>query len=51
MVGDNLIHSSIYKEANRNANYNGYDFKPMIELIKPIVSQYDIKYYNYQHYK
>lgn len=46
MVGDNLIHSSIYKEANRNANYNGYDFKPMIELIKPIVSKYDIKYYN-----
>ena len=46
MVGDNLIHSSIYKEANRNANYNGYDFKPMIELIKPIVSRYDIKYYN-----
>ena len=46
MVGDNLIHSSIYKEANSNANYNGYDFKPMIELIKPIVSRYDIKYYN-----
>lgn len=46
MVGDSLIHSSIYKEANRNANYNGYDFKPMIELIKPIVSRYDIKYYN-----
>lgn len=46
MVGDNLIHSSIYKEANRNANYNGYDFKPMLEYIKPIVSKYDIKYYN-----
>lgn len=46
MVGDNLIHSSIYKEANRNANGNGYDFKPMLEYIKPIVSKYDIKYYN-----
>lgn len=46
MVGDNLIHSSIYKEANRNAGGNGYDFKPMLELIKPIVSNYDIKYYN-----
>lgn len=46
MVGDYLIHSSLYKEANRNANYNGYDFKPMLELIKPIVSKYDIKYYN-----
>lgn len=45
-VGDNLIHSSIYKDANRNMNYQGYDFKPMYELIKPIVSKYDIAYYN-----
>ena len=43
-AGDNLIHSSIYKDA-----YDGkgsYDFKPMYELIKPIVSKYDIAYYN-----
>lgn len=46
MVGDNLIHSSLYQDANKNANYSGYDFKPMYELIKPIVSNYDIKYYN-----
>ena len=46
MVGDNLIHSSVYKDANKNANYNGYDFKPMLEFIKPIVSRFDIKYYN-----
>ena len=46
MAGDNLIHSSLYKDANKNANYNGYDFKPMYELIKPIVSKYYIKYYN-----
>ena len=45
-VGDNLIHSSVYKDANRLANYNGYDFKPMYELIKPIVSKYDLAYYN-----
>lgn len=45
-AGDNLIHSSLYKDANKNANYNGYDFKPMYELIKPIVSNYDIAYYN-----
>ena len=45
-AGDNLIHSSLYQEANKNANYSGYDFKPMYELIKPIVSNYDIKYYN-----
>ena len=44
-VGDNLIHSSVYKDANRLAGYNGYDFKPMYELIKPIVSKYDIAYY------
>ncbi len=46
MVGDNLIHSSVYKDANKNANYDGYDFKPMLEFIKPIVSRFDIKYYN-----
>lgn len=45
-VGDNLIHSSVYKDANRLAGYNGYDFKPMITDIKNIVSNYDIGYYN-----
>ena len=43
-VGDNLIHSSIYKDAS--TGYNEYDFKPMYDLIKPIVSKYDIAYYN-----
>lgn len=45
-AGDNLIHSSLYKDANKNAGYSGYDFKPMYELVKPIVSKYDIAYYN-----
>ena len=45
-AGDNLIHSSIYKDANKNAGLNGYDFKPMYELIKPIISKYDLAYYN-----
>lgn len=45
-VGDNLIHSSIYKQANQNANYQGYDFKPMLTYIKDIVTNYDIGYYN-----
>ena len=45
-VGDNLIHSSIYKQANQNANYKGYDFKPMLTYIKDIVTNYDIGYYN-----
>ena len=46
MVGDNLIHSSIYKDANNNASGNGYDFKPMVTYIKEIVTGYDIAYYN-----
>ena len=45
-VGDYLIHSSVYKDANRLANSDGYDFKPMISYIKEIVSNYDIAYYN-----
>ena len=46
MVGDNLIHDKIYLEAEMNANGNGYDFRPMLEMIKPIVQKYDIAYYN-----
>lgn len=45
-VGDYLIHSSVYKDANRLANGDGYDFKPMISYIKEIVSNHDIAYYN-----
>ena len=46
MVGDALIHSSVYKDANKLANYQGYDFKPQIEFIKEKVKDYDIGYYN-----
>lgn len=46
MVGDALIHSSVYNDANRLANWNGYDFKPQITLIKEKVKDYDIAYYN-----
>ena len=45
-VGDNLIHSSIYNDANRLAGGSGYNFRPMITSIKEIVSKYDIAYYN-----
>ena len=45
-VGDNLIHETVYKDANKHANYNGYDFKPMLTYIKDIVTNYDIAYYN-----
>ena len=37
MVGDALIHSSVYNDAARLANWNGYDFKPQISLIKNII--------------
>lgn len=43
MVGDALIHSTIYDDAK---NDDGYDFKPMIENVKPISSSYDLAYYN-----
>jgi len=44
MVGDNLIHSSVYKDASDGNG--GYDFRKMYDLVKPIVSNYDIAYYN-----
>ena len=46
MVGDALIHSSVYNDAARLANFNGYDFKPQITLIKEKVKDFDIAYYN-----
>ncbi len=44
MVGDCLIHSSVYYDAR--TNNGGYDFKPMIKNIKPVIQQYDLAYYN-----
>ena len=44
MVGDALIHSNIYLDAKNEDG--GYDFKPMLEYTKPIIEQYDLKYYN-----
>lgn len=46
MVGDYLIHSSIYKDARENTGGNGYDFKPMLKFIKEKVKNYDLAYYN-----
>lgn len=43
MVGDALIHSSVYQDARTS---DGFDFKPQLELIKPIASKYDLAYYN-----
>ena len=46
MVGDALIHSSVYNDANRLAGWSGYDFKPQMELIKEKVKDFDLAYYN-----
>lgn len=45
MVGDALIHSSVYKDAYINQD-KGYDFKPQIRLIKEKTKEFDIAYYN-----
>lgn len=44
MVGDALIHSCVYQDAKQSDG--SYDFKPMLEYIKPISSKYDLVYYN-----
>ena len=45
MVGDALIHDKIYNEAKTLGN-GEFDFTPMLSLIKPIVKEYDLAYYN-----
>ena len=44
MVGDALIHGTVFQAARQNDGT--YNFKPMIELLKPIASKYDLVYYN-----
>ncbi len=44
MVGDALIHNSVYNDAKTGDG--GYDFTPMLSEIKPIVEDYDLAYYN-----
>lgn len=48
MVGDNLIHSSVYKDAQRLNVGKGYNFKPIIEYVKEKMDKanYDLAYYN-----
>lgn len=43
MVGDALLHSSVYKDAYNDGRY---DFSSQLELIKPIISNYDLAFYN-----
>ena len=44
MVGDALIHDSIYNDAS--IGNNEYDFSKMFTDIVPLISDYDLKYYN-----
>lgn len=44
MVGDALIHGAVYYDAKTSSG--GYDFKPMLSNMKPIISKYDLAYYN-----
>ena len=44
-AGDALIHDTVYKDAYNKAD-GTYDFRHQIELIKPIVSKYDLAFYN-----
>lgn len=44
MVGDALIHYGVYNDAKQQDG--SYDFKPMLEYIKPLASKYDLAYYN-----
>lgn len=43
MVGDGLIHGSVYEDAK---TVNGYDFTSILSEIKPIISSYDLAFYN-----
>lgn len=43
MVGDGLIHGSVYNDAKID---NEYDFILMLAEMKPIISSYDLAFYN-----
>ena len=44
MVGDALIHWGVYHDALQSDG--SYDFKPMLQYIKPMTTKYDLAYYN-----
>ena len=44
MVGDALIHDSVYNAYKKSGNK--YDFTGMFKYIKPIIQDYDLAYYN-----
>lgn len=45
MIGDTVLHRTVYQDAYKK-DTKTYDFKKQLSLIKPIISNYDIAYYN-----
>ena len=45
-VGDNLIHYSVYKNAEAYAGGNGYDFRPIYKEVKYLVESADVAVIN-----
>ena len=43
MAGDALFHEAVYYDGYKN---DKFDFKPMLSLIKPIVSKHELAFYN-----
>ena len=43
MVGDGLIHGAVYSDAKEG---NSYNFYKMLSEMKPIISSYDLAFYN-----
>lgn len=43
MVGDSLIHEAVYADAKTS---DGYNFMPMLEEMKSIISSFDLAFYN-----
>jgi len=43
MVGDALFHSALYEDGKTES---GYDYTEMLSLMKPIISSYDLAFYN-----
>lgn len=43
MVGDALLHKSVYEDARTD---KGFDFSPMLEPIAPLFESYDVRFYN-----
>ena len=43
MVGDTVVHSNVYRDAQHNGTY---DFTGQLDRMKPIIEPYDLAFYN-----